>query len=60
MKLNPGQGHTRWALERRLTSLRRYLGTAADERRREMEAEIVELEDALDAPNKSSQADVRA
>ena len=46
--LDPGQGRTRWALEQTAMSLRRHIPHADDERRKAMEAELVEIEDALD------------
>ncbi len=50
MKLNPGQGITRWALEERLVSLRRYVIMAEGDRLEALQAEIVEIEDTLDEP----------
>jgi hypothetical protein len=49
-RIDPGQGHTRWALEQTLTSLLRHLPSASGTRRTEMQAEIDALKSALADP----------
>jgi len=47
IRIDPGQGHTRWALEHTLVNLQRYLPAATGDRRRRMQTEIKALRKAL-------------